>query len=913
MTIENHTSQSFAHRMPLDKQLPSATIHPGQRAIILADGRNVVGEVGPGPLDEYVRANRHKWKARHLEVVIFDTGPTDIRFELSGLYTSDGAQVDLGCTVSVRLEDAVRFLMSVMKGRETFTHVDLHDLLFPAVQEALRRQIAAHSLEQLAADLTLKDEFAAAVEYHLSHGVDQLARSGLAFEGGTTFDYRCQVEDEVNHIRHAYYLQIAMKEAELAGRRCYADLLREEAELELAEERDQVAIQRERAEIMAEAVRAQEAYEEARQRRDGLLQHWAKEVRAAPPLLQPELWQYDAGEPIYASPAMDTDRLYVATRSGRVLAFRHRYDGGNIEPIWEQELPTQVEGGLALSDSRLLVPGTDGILYLLVAASGQVLHGCSIGGRLRAAPLVVGDVAYLTSEDGSLAAVDLARGCPLRKQQLSSQGLKARPTLYRDTLYVGGRDGQLYAVSRGSLQGRALFKARHQILCPVTVDERSGLLYVADLAGFVYALDANGQVQWEYRTRGQVVAEFVLAHDHLYVASGDGHLYALDPEARSEDQREVWRYEAGGYIASTPAIWRELIFVGDNDGHLHAVDRQGERFWRYQAGERLLASPQVTEEGVIFLATDAGKVAALPWHRGIYQDAAPRLEQWGDWEEAGELWLLAGDDDRSRTAFHRAGNYARAAVVAEGTGHYSDAATDYEAAAQRYRIQQPDTAAALFTRAAEMWETERDEAAARRCRRLDAELRQAPLLVIEPAHLPSVPAGGQAYLTLIVRNEGFSGAEGIVLYAGGDVQQTVEKPLGTIAQGRSRRVELPITPSASGTAVVRLTTVYRDTQGQTQMPAHCQLRLTVQPRPEEHIHYHGPVVRGDGVIIMRGGQSTSRRLRVQSGEDAIEIGSRETARCCPACGQPLESDMAFCPECGKAIEHGEGVGDASET
>ena len=886
--------------LDIKRELP--TIRPGQRAIILADGRNVVGEVGPGPLDEYVRANRRQWKAQRLEAVIFDATPADIRFELSGLYTADGAQVDLGCTVSVRLKDAARFLTHVMKEREAFTHADLHDLLVPTVQEALRRQIAAHTLQQLAEDLSLKDKFAAAVEYHLTHGVDQLARSGLAFEGVTTFDYRCQVEDEVHGIRHAYYLQIARKEAELAGRRRYAELLREEAELTLAEERRQVAITRERAETVAEAVRAQEAYEQVRQQRDSLLERWAKEVRAAPPMLRPELWQYDAGEPIYASPAMDGERLYVATRGGRVLAFRHAYGQGDAEPIWQRELPTEVEGGLALSEKCLLVPGTDGALYLLDLASGQVTHRCLVGGRLRATPLVVGDAAYLTSEDGSLATVDLARGCPLRKQPLSSQGFKVRPTVYRDTLYVGGRDGQLYAVSRQSLQGHALFKARHQILCPVTVDARSGLLYVADLAGFVYGLDANGQVQWEHRTQGQVVAELRLAHEHLYVASGDGHLYALDPEAGSATQREVWRYAVGGYIASIPAIWRELIFIGDNDGHLHAVDRQGERFWRYQAGGRLLASPLVTEEGVIFLATDTGRVASLPWHRGIYQEAAPRLEQWERWEEAGELWLLAGDDGRSRQAFHRAGNYARAAVVAQGTGHYGDAANDYDAAAQRYRVPQPDTAAALYARAAEMWEMEQDQRSAQRCRCLDAELRQAPLLVIEPAHLPSVPVGGQAYLTLVVRNQGFSRAEGVVLYAGGDLQQTVERSLGAIVQGHSRREELPITPSASGTAVVRLTAVYRDSQGQTQMPAQAQLPLIVQPRPEEHVHYHGPVVRGDGVIIVRGSRAGGdRRLRVQSGDDAIELGDGKTARCCPACGQPLEPDMAFCPECGKAL------------
>ncbi len=47
----------FARRMPLAGKGDQPIIHPGQRAIILADGRDAVGEVGSGPLDEHVRAN----------------------------------------------------------------------------------------------------------------------------------------------------------------------------------------------------------------------------------------------------------------------------------------------------------------------------------------------------------------------------------------------------------------------------------------------------------------------------------------------------------------------------------------------------------------------------------------------------------------------------------------------------------------------------------------------------------------------------------------------------------------------------------------------------------------------------------------------------------------------------------------
>lgn len=687
----------------------------------------------------------------------------------------------------------------------------------------------------------------------------------MAFEGITTADYRCKVEDEVNRIRNAYYLQVAAKEAELAGRHRYADLLRQEGEQALAEEQTQATVLRERAAAMQEVARAQEDYAQARQRRDDLLSRWAVAVRTPTPLMAPELWTYDLGEPVYATPALDAEVLYVATRGGRVLAFRHSAEAGKIEPRWDVRLPAQVESGLALSGDRLLVPGSTGehgTLYQLDTITGNIVGECETPGRLRAAPLIAGDVTYLAGEDGSLVVADIGRGCELRRRQLSPQGLRARPTLHRETLYIGGRDNQLYAVARGPLEGRPIFKAQHQILCPVTVDERAGLLYVADLAGYVYALDSHGRVQWKWQVMGgpdrQIVAELILEGGRLYVAAGDGSLYALDVAGKNPPA-VAWLYAASGYIAAAPARWRELLFVGDNSGHLHALDRAGASFWRYDARGRLLAAPQVTPDGVLLLATDAGRVIALPWHRGHTPEAAQRLEAWGDHAGAGNLWLQAGEGELARLAFERAGDHGRAAAVSRNLGRYAEAARSYEKAAATHRTRAPETAAAFYAQAAETWVQERNETEAGRCRRLDAELRRAPLLVIEPAHHPCVPAGGQAYLTVLLRNEGFGQAESIVLYAGGDVQRRVERKLPPLSPGQSRPEEFPINPSASGTALVRLTAVYCDAGGQAQVPSQAALHITVQPQPQEHMHYHGPVVRGDGVIIMRGTNSGQAR------------------------------------------------------
>lgn len=868
----------FGRRVSLTDSDSPIYIWPGQRALILADGRDLLGEVGPGPLDEYVRQARREGPARRLEAVIYTAAPADVRFDLAGLATADGAQVDLICTVSVRVVDAVTFLANVMRDREAFTLAELHDLLESPVRDALRRQVAAHTLARLAEDLSLRDRFAAAVEYALTQGVDQLRRSGLAFEGITTADYRCQVEDEVKRIRGAYYLQIAAKEAEMAGRRRYADLLRQEDEQALAEEQAQATVLRERAAAMQEVAWAQEDYAQARQRREELLSRWAVEVRAPTPLMAPELWTYDLGEPVYATPALDGGTLYVATRAGRIVAFRPGDEAGVVEPRWDVRLPARVEGGLALSGDRLLVPGSageHGALYQLDTATGDIVAECKTTGRLRAAPLIAGDVAYLAGEDGSLVVADIGRGCELRGRQLSPQGLRARPALHREMLYIGGRDNQLYAVARGPLEGRPIFRAQHQILCPVTVDERGGLLYVADLAGYVYALDSHGRVQWKWQAEGgpdrQIVAELILEGGRLYVAAGDGNLYALDLAGKNPP-KVAWRYPASGYIAAAPARWRELLFVGDNSGHLHALDRAGVPFWRYDAGGRLLAVPQVTPDGVLLLATDAGRVIALPWHRGHTPEAAQRLEAWGDHAAAGNLWLQAGEGERARLAFERAGDHGRAAAVSRNLGRYAEAAGSYEMAAAAHRTRAPETAAAFYAQAAETWDQERNDVEARRCRKLDAELRRAPLLIIEPAHHPSVPAGGQAYLTVVLRNEGFSLAESVILYAGGDVQRRVERRLPPLAPGQSRPEEFPINPSASGTARVSLTAVYCDAGGQAQAPAHAILHITVQPQPQEHVHYHGPVVRGDGVIIVRGASSGGARLTVQSGNDKIETG-----------------------------------------
>ena len=66
-----------------------------------------------------------------------------------------------------------------------------------------------------------------------------------------------------------------------------------------------------------------------------------------------------------------------------------------------------------------------------------------------------------------------------------------------------------------------------------------GLVFVADRAGAVRAIDGSGKVTWTAFTGGPIYYPPALAHDRLYVGSADGRVYAF--EARSG--RLLWSHQ----------------------------------------------------------------------------------------------------------------------------------------------------------------------------------------------------------------------------------------------------------------------------------------------------------------------------------------------------------------------------------
>ncbi len=133
-----------------------------------------------------------------------------------------------------------------------------------------------------------------------------------------------------------------------------------------------------------------------------------------------------------------------------------------------------------------------------------------------------------------------ADGKPLKYG--SSEGpseVNATPVFYKNRVYVAiGQDpeaadgvGRLVcidATKSGDITGNGLvwdFKRIRRSLSTVSIDPQTGLLFVADFAGYVYCLDAeSGKEYWTHDMKSHVWGSTLLADGKVYIGDEDGDL-----------------------------------------------------------------------------------------------------------------------------------------------------------------------------------------------------------------------------------------------------------------------------------------------------------------------------------------------------------------------------------------------------
>lgn len=109
-------------------------------------------------------------------------------------------------------------------------------------------------------------------------------------------------------------------------------------------------------------------------------------------------------------------------------------------------------------------------------------------------------------------------------------------------------------------------------------------------------------MKWRFKTGGEINSSPVIDGGKVFIASYDGHLYALD--ASSGD--ELWRFKTGGEILSTPAISGGVAYFGSKDGNVYAVNASdGSLKWKFETKREVLTSPVVAQGSVFIGSSDS--------------------------------------------------------------------------------------------------------------------------------------------------------------------------------------------------------------------------------------------------------------------------------------------------------------------
>ncbi len=218
---------------------------------------------------------------------------------------------------------------------------------------------------------------------------------------------------------------------------------------------------------------------------------------------------------------------------------------------------------------------------------------------------IVGDLAFVASDAGSLHALDIPTGTQ-RWTFASEAGPMTGPAVVDGLVYVVQGDGIVVAIDAAS--GRQRWAASSTMSSPTTATVGGGLVYLGSADGLLLALDAaSGAERWRYVPAGGGSISSPAYHDgFVYAGSSSEGVVAL----RADTGTLVWDLATGDEEPGTAVVSGGTVYVGivgESAGRLRAIDaRSGALRW---TTDESFQSPAVWD-GVVY-AVGPGRLAAF--------------------------------------------------------------------------------------------------------------------------------------------------------------------------------------------------------------------------------------------------------------------------------------------------------------
>lgn len=286
-----------------------------------------------------------------------------------------------------------------------------------------------------------------------------------------------------------------------------------------------------------------------------------------------------------------------------------RVDEEGRARIWEysgpQAAPNQFFAKpLALNADNLLVLSNSERLFEINLARADALNpeGLELPGRVLASPLAGEDLVYVAAER-TMLALD-RESFQERWRFETGQSIWSRPLLLDGKLIFTSLDHHLYALDPGS--GSEIWRLNLNGAAPVAPVVHEGRLYTGSFSRRIFAITAQGSIQAEFTTEDWVWGAPAIVDGVLYAADLAGNVYAL--QIGESNFRLLWRAQVSERaIRATPVVAGDYVIVAARDQKLYWLDRADGRVYF----TRELAAEVVSDMLLLDQGPDAESLLAV--------------------------------------------------------------------------------------------------------------------------------------------------------------------------------------------------------------------------------------------------------------------------------------------------------------
>lgn len=228
---------------------------------------------------------------------------------------------------------------------------------------------------------------------------------------------------------------------------------------------------------------------------------------------------------------------------------------------------------------------------------------------VEAPPAVFRDTLILGGRDGNLYCLQKETGALKWKRQLGLMAdVVSQPLLLETRVYAGCFDGSIYCI--GAESGRMLWsvKAGGMLRATPTASADGSAVFITSDAGRIMALSSRtGETLWSRTADSGIASSVVPWRDRAFAATLGGDLLCLS----QKDGATIWKTAHRGGITGTPAVLGDRIYFGCLNGEMLCLEAEtGRLVWRFESRSAIRCSPAFVD-GTLIFGNDGGWLIRL--------------------------------------------------------------------------------------------------------------------------------------------------------------------------------------------------------------------------------------------------------------------------------------------------------------